>query len=101
MLVDLQPFDAELTGKDAQVVLDRAGITLNRNTIPNDPRSPFVTSGLRIGTPAVTTQGMTTDDMATIGHLIAVALREREDAAALESVRADAATLCARYTPYP
>ncbi|HYF45080.1 MAG TPA: serine hydroxymethyltransferase, partial [Acidimicrobiales bacterium] len=73
MLVDLQSFDAELTGKDAQVVLDRAGITLNRNTIPNDPRSPFVTSGLRIGTPAVTTQGMTTDDMATIGHLIAVA----------------------------
>ena len=101
MLVDLQPFDAELTGKDAQVVLDRAGITLNRNTIPNDPRSPFVTSGLRIGTPAVTTQGMTTDDMATIGHLIAVALREREDDAALESVRADAAALCARYTPYP
>jgi glycine hydroxymethyltransferase len=101
MLVDLQPFDAELTGKDAQVVLDRAGITLNRNTIPNDPRSPFVTSGLRIGTPAVTTQDMTTDDMATIGHLIAVALREREDDAALESVRADAATLCARYTPYP
>jgi len=101
MLVDLQSFDAELTGKDAQVVLDRAGITLNRNTIPNDPRSPFVTSGLRIGTPAVTTQGMTTDDMATIGHLIAVALREREDAAALESVRADAAALCARYTPYP
>jgi glycine hydroxymethyltransferase len=101
MLVDLQPFDAELTGKDAQVVLDRAGITLNRNTIPNDPRSPFVTSGLRIGTPAVTTQGMTTDDMATIGHLIAVALRERADDAALESVRADAAALCARYTPYP
>ena len=101
MLVDLQPFDAELTGKDAQVVLDRAGITLNRNTIPNDPRSPFVTSGLRIGTPAVTTQGMTTDDMATVGHLIAVALREREDDAALESVRTDAAALCARYTPYP
>ena len=50
MLVDLRPFDAELTGKEAQIVLDRAGITLNRNTIPDDPRSPFVTSGLRIGT---------------------------------------------------
>jgi glycine hydroxymethyltransferase len=100
MLVDLQPFDAELTGKDAQVVLDRAGITLNRNTIPNDPRSPFVTSGLRIGTPAVTTQGMGEAEMATIGHLIAVALRERDDDAALASVRSDANELCARFTPY-
>ena len=60
MLVDLRPFDAELTGKEAQEVLDRAGITLNKNTIPDDPRSPFVTSGVRIGTPAVTTQGMDT-----------------------------------------
>jgi glycine hydroxymethyltransferase len=101
MLVDLQSFDAELTGKDAQVVLDRAGITLNRNTIPNDPRSPFVTSGLRIGTPAVTTQGMTEADMATIGHLIAVALREREDDAALASVRTEVNDLCARYPLYP
>jgi glycine hydroxymethyltransferase len=57
MLVDLRSFDSELTGKDAQIVLDEAGITLNRNTIPDDPRSPFVTSGLRIGTPSVTTQG--------------------------------------------
>jgi glycine hydroxymethyltransferase len=101
MLVDLQSFDAELTGKDAQIVLDRAGITLNKNTIPNDPRSPFVTSGLRIGTPAVTTQGMTTDDMATIGRLIAIALRERDDEAALASVRTEVTELCARYTPYP
>jgi glycine hydroxymethyltransferase len=101
MLVDLLSFDAELTGKDAQIALDRAGITLNKNTIPNDPRSPFVTSGLRLGTPAVTTQGMTTDDMATIGHLIAVTLRERTDDAVLASVRADVAELCARYTPYP
>jgi glycine hydroxymethyltransferase len=100
MLVDLQSFDAELTGKDAQVVLDRAGITLNRNTIPNDPRSPFVTSGLRIGTPAVTTQGMTEADMATIGHLLAVALREREDDAALDSVRGEVAELCGRYPLY-
>jgi glycine hydroxymethyltransferase len=101
MLIDLQPFDAELTGKDAQIVLDRAGITLNKNTIPNDPRSPFVTSGLRIGTPAVTTQGMDEDDMATIGHLIAVALRERDDEAALDAVRAEVNELCARYVPYP
>ncbi len=75
MLVDLRSFDAELTGKEAQTVLDRAGITLNRNTIPDDPRSPFVTSGLRIGTPSVTTQGMTEAEMATIASLIARALQ--------------------------
>ena len=68
MLVDLRPFDAELTGKEAQDVLDRAGITLNKNTIPNDPRSPFVTSGLRIGTPAVTTAGMREPEMAEIAR---------------------------------
>ena len=71
MLVDLRPFDAELTGKEAQTVLDRAGITLNKNTIPDDPRSPFVTSGVRIGTPATTTQGMTEPEMAEIARLIA------------------------------
>ena len=64
LLVDLRPFDAELTGKEAQEVLDRAGITCNRNTIPDDPRSPFVTSGLRLGTAAETTAGMGTAEMA-------------------------------------
>ena len=101
MLVDLRSFDAELTGKDAQTVLDRAGITLNRNTIPNDPRSPFVTSGLRIGTPAVTTQGMGEAEMVVIAGFIAEALRERSDAAALASVRSRVTDLCARFTPYP
>jgi glycine hydroxymethyltransferase len=100
MLVDLRSFDAELTGKDAQIVLDRAGVTLNKNTIPDDPRSPFVTSGLRIGTPAVTTQGMGPDEMTAIAGFIAEALRERDDDAALASVRADVAALCARFTPY-
>ncbi|HEY5697648.1 MAG TPA: serine hydroxymethyltransferase [Acidimicrobiales bacterium] len=101
MLVDLRSFDTELTGKDAQIVLDRAGVTLNKNTIPDDPRSPFVTSGLRIGTPAVTTQGMGPDEMAAIAGFIAEALRERDDDEALGSVRADVAALCARFTPYP
>ena len=78
MLVDLRPFDAELTGKDAQIVLDEAGITLNKNTVPDDPRSPFVTSGLRIGTPSVTTQGMAEPEMAEIAGLIARVLRDRE-----------------------
>jgi glycine hydroxymethyltransferase len=101
MLVDLRNFDAELTGKDAQTVLDRAGVTLNKNTIPDDPRSPFVTSGLRIGTPAVTTQGMGLAEMTQIAGFIAEALREREDEAALASVRSRVVELCAGFTPYP
>jgi len=100
MLVDLRSFDAELTGKEAQIVLDRAGITLNRNTIPDDPRSPFVTSGLRIGTPSVTTQGMTEAEMGTIAALIARALRSRTDDAELAAVRDDVVTLCSKFTPY-
>ena len=101
MLVDLQPFDADLTGKVAQDVLDRAGITLNKNTIPNDPRSPFVTSGLRIGTPAVTTAGMREAEMAEIATLIGRALRQRDDDAAIAEIRDQAATLCSKFTPYP
>jgi glycine hydroxymethyltransferase len=101
MVVDLTPFDAELTGKQAQASLDEAGITLNKNTIPDDPRSPFVTSGVRIGTPSVTTQGMTEPEMAVIASLIARALRARDDAAELEVVRKEVATLCAKFPPYP
>ncbi len=100
MLVDLRPFDAELTGKEAQVVLDRAGITLNRNTIPDDPRSAFVTSGLRIGTPAVTTQGMGEAEMSAIAALIARALRHRDDEAELTAVHDDVVTLCSKFPVY-
>jgi glycine hydroxymethyltransferase len=101
MLVDLRNFDAELTGKDAQAACDRAGISLNKNTIPDDPRSPFVTSGVRIGTPAVTTQGMGAAEMAQIATLIARALRGRSDDAAIARVRADVRTLCNEFVPYP
>ncbi len=101
MLVDLRGFDEELTGKEAQAVLDDAGISLNKNTVPDDPRSPFVTSGVRIGTPAVTTQGMGPAEMGTIAELIARALRDRDDLAAVAAVKADAATLCAEFAPYP
>jgi glycine hydroxymethyltransferase len=101
MLLDLRPFDPDLTGKEAQEVLDRAGITLNRNTIPNDPRSPFVTSGLRIGTPATTTQGMGADEMVAIAGLIGRALRSRTDESELAAVRDDVRTLCSKFTPYP
>jgi glycine hydroxymethyltransferase len=101
MLVDLQPFDAELTGKAAQEALDRAGITCNKNAIPYDPRSPFVTSGLRLGTPAMTTAGMGAEEMAAIAGLIARALRGRDDEAELAAVRDEVATLCSKFTPYP
>ena len=101
MVVDLTPFDADLTGKQAQTTLDDAGITLNKNTIPDDPRSPFVTSGLRIGTPSVTTQGMTEAEMPIIASLIARALRGRDDSAELEVVRKDVGALCARFPAYP
>jgi glycine hydroxymethyltransferase len=100
MVVDLRPFDAELTGKVAQATLDEAGITLNKNTIPDDPRSPFVTSGLRIGTPSVTTQGMTEAEMPLIAELIARALREVDHPEGLAAVRSDVAALCAKFPPY-
>ena len=101
ILVDLRPFDTELTGKQAQEVLDRAGITLNRNTIPDDPRSPFVTSGLRLGTAAQTTVGMGPAEMATVAGLMGRALRQRDDEAALRKVRADVLELCDGFPPYP
>jgi glycine hydroxymethyltransferase len=106
MLVDLRPFDPDLTGKVAQETLDRAGITLNKNQIPGDPRSPFVTSGLRIGTPAVTTAGMGEDQMVDIASLIGRALRERDRSdptggPTLAEVREAVATLCSKFTPYP
>jgi glycine hydroxymethyltransferase len=102
MLVDLRPWDANLTGKIAQETLDRAGITLSRNTIPDDPRSPFVTSGLRIGTPATTTAGMREGEMGEIAELIGRALRcGPDDAAGLAAVRDEVAVLCSKFTPYP
>jgi len=100
MVVDLRPFDADCTGKEAQTVLDEAGITLNKNTIPDDPRSPFVTSGLRIGTPSVTTQGMQETEMPVIAGLIARALRNRTDVEALATIRREVAALCARFPVY-
>ncbi len=101
MLVDLQPFDADLTGKVAQEVLDRAGITLNKNQIPGDPRSPFVTSGLRIGTPAVTSTGMGVAEMGQIAALLTRALRHRTDETVIAEVRDAVGVLCSKFPPYP
>ena len=100
MLVDLRTFDAELTGKEAQLVLDQAGITLNKNTVPDDPRSPFVTSGVRIGTPSVTTQGMKEPEMVQIAELIARVLRHRTDTSAIAAAKAEVAALCAQFPAY-
>jgi glycine hydroxymethyltransferase len=99
MLVDLRPFG--VTGKAAQEALDRAGVTCNKNAIPNDPQKPFVTSGLRLGTAAATTAGMREGEMREIASMIAEVLRAIDDEGIGREVRARAASLCARFTPYP
>jgi glycine hydroxymethyltransferase len=101
MLVDLRPFDPDLTGKAAQEALDRAGITCNKNQIPGDPRSPFVTSGLRLGSPAMTTAGMGEAEMGQIASFVARVLREPGNDAELASVREEVVTLCSKFSPYP
>jgi glycine hydroxymethyltransferase len=104
ILVDLRPLHEGLTGKAAQEALDRAGITLNKNTIPGDPRSPFVTSGLRLGTAAVTTAGMGEPEMAHIAELMGRVLRATaagEAESVMEPVREEVNLLCAKFTPYP
>ncbi len=99
MLVDLRPFG--VTGKVAQEALDAAGITCNKNQIPNDPEKPFVTSGLRLGSAAVTTAGMGIAEMGDVARLIARALRGVGDETVRQGVLADVHDLCGRFTPYP
>jgi glycine hydroxymethyltransferase len=100
LLLDLREFDEGLTGKVAQEVLDRAGITTNRNQIPDDPRSPFITSGLRVGTAAETTAGMKESEFAAVATFMARALRQRDDDAAIANMRDEVASLCAQFNPY-
>jgi glycine hydroxymethyltransferase len=99
MLVKLlkEPF----TGRDAEIVLETAGITLNKNTIPFDPESPFVTSGIRIGTPAVTTRGMREKEMEKIAEMIGAILRDIRSEETIKKVRADVSELCSRFPLYP
>ena len=87
-----------VTGKDLEYLLDAARITVNKNAIPNDPEKPFVTSGVRIGTPAVTTRGMKEEDMVLIGNMIADIIEKREDA--VESVKEKVIALCKKYPIY-
>lgn len=96
MLVDLQ--NMGITGKELQRRLDEVYITVNKNAVPNDPTSPFVTSGIRIGTPAVTTRGLTEEDMTVIARLIKLTVTEFEEKA--EEIRAAVNAICAKYPLY-
>jgi len=100
LLIDLRPTDADLTGKDAAAWLETAGIIANMNTVPNETRSPFKTSGLRLGTPALTTRGLKQDAMVEVAALIDRVLTSKGDAGTLEAARHDVVALCERY-PMP
>ncbi|SFJ25243.1 glycine hydroxymethyltransferase [Paenibacillus sp. UNC496MF] len=99
MLIDLR--NLNITGKDAEHVLDSVQITVNKNAIPFDPTSPFVTSGIRIGTPAATSRGMGVDAMKTIAEIIAMTLKNPKDEAVLEKARGMVRDLVAQYPLYP
>jgi len=99
MLVDLQSLN--ITGKVAEKLLDEVGITVNKNAIPNDPAGPMITSGIRIGTPAVTTRGMGVDAMRQIATIIATVLKSPNDAAVLDKARGMVRDLTAQYPLYP
>lgn len=96
MLLDLRGM--EISGKELQNRCDEVYITLNKNTVPNDPRSPFVTSGVRIGTPAITSRGLVESDMAEIAHLIWLAATDFENKA--DEIRAAVTKICEKYPIY-
>ena len=96
MLVDLRPM--KITGKEFEARLDAVHITVNKNSITNDPEKPFVTSGIRVGTPAVTSRGLGTEDMKTIARLLGMVAKDYENTA--DAVRAEVAALCKKYPLY-
>jgi glycine hydroxymethyltransferase len=99
MLVDV--FSKGLTGKVAEAALGKAGITVNKNAIPFDQNPPMVASGIRIGTPAITSRGMRETEMDTIGELIARALASPDDERALGAIRDEVEALCRKFPLYP
>jgi glycine hydroxymethyltransferase len=99
LLIDLT--DRGLTGVEAETALGRAGITVNKNTIPRETRSPFVTSGLRIGTPAVTSRGMKEKEMRFIGEKILQVLRDIRDEKAIARVKEEVVAMAGRFPIYP
>ena len=100
MLVDLRPSHPELSGKDAEHALEAAGITVNKNTVPGETRSPFVTSGLRIGTPALTTRGLGPEEMEQIGAWIVRVLDKHTDEEVIQAVRGEVTNLCKDFPLY-
>jgi glycine hydroxymethyltransferase len=98
MLVDLRPIG--LTGKEAEARLDDVGITVNKNAIPYDPEKPFVASGIRVGTPAVTTCGMKEDEASLVARLIASTLKDDSEQNKTR-VRSEVRELTSRFRPYP
>lgn len=100
MMIDLRKKDPELTGKVAQIALDKANITANKNTVPGETRSPFQTSGIRLGTPAVTSRGMVEEDMVKIAEAIDMVLSAPEDDSVIAQAKAIAVELCGKY-PLP
>ena len=98
MLVDLR--SKNITGKEAQFLLDEIGITANRNTIPFEPLSPFVTSGIRLGTPALTTRGLKEDDIREVADIIADVIENREDSAVIETAKAKVQAICKKFPLY-
>ena len=99
MLVDLRPF--KITGKKAERILGSVNITVNKNTIPFDPERPFVASGIRLGTPALTTRGMKEEEMKIVGKLIARVLKNPENESVLNEVKKEVLSLCERFPLYP
>ena len=100
-LVDLRSIDPELTGKKAARTLDEVGVTLNFNTIPNDPRKPAISSGIRIGTPSATSTGMKEPEMVRLGTLMMEVLRSVDDEIALKQVEGQIAELSSEFPGYP
>jgi len=98
LLVDL--INKNITGKDADLALNKANITVNKNTVPNDPRSPFVTSGLRLGTPAITTRGCKEDEAALLSNWVADVLDNLNDEITLRRVKAQVLLLCSKFPVY-
>ena len=100
VLVDLRRSHQDLTGKDAEAALEAAGITVNKNTVPGETRSPFITSGLRIGTPALTSRGMKQTEMKSIAGWIARVLDSPSDESEIERVRAEILEFCNNFPIY-
>jgi glycine hydroxymethyltransferase len=98
LLMDLS--DTPVTGKQAEISLDEAGLTVNKNTVPNEKRSPFVTSGIRIGTPALTTRGMKESEMKTVAKWISQVLRDPENASLKSKIKTDVESLCHKFPIY-